>query len=184
MPVPIPSAPTSHWVTTALVHRAASGQWHSTHVTLGARTSLKTACGSHCRAAPQSFSSLGSIHAGNQGQFPFALGPTELCSQPIPCSHAGKSVFLHLVNLVSLPAPRDPLSLLEAGGSMGYFFLCSMMYFYLKQHFKAPIWTKERERKKRQVNIIKCHSPHKWLGFQCNVVRFLICACPMRSPRN
>lgn len=95
------------------------------------------------------------LHSGNQGQFPLALGPTGLCCQPIPCSHAGKSIFPHLVNLVILPAPKDPLSPLEAGWSIGYFSFvlwCISTWSNILKH----LFEQKRERKKRQVDIIKC----------------------------
>lgn len=162
---------------------AASGQWHSTHMLLlGLGHLWKLPVGPTAEPLHTAFF-ISWLHSGNQGQFPFALGPTEPCSQPIPCSHAGKSIFLHLVNLVILPAPKDPLSPLEAGGSIGYFSFvlwCISTWSNILKH----LFEQKRERKKRQVDIIKCHSPHKWLGFRCNVVRFLMCVCTMGSPRN
>lgn len=112
----VPGAPEHHWVTCAiLIHLTASGPMaFFSQVTIGARTSLNSAYGSIC--------------CGNKAQSPFALGPTVLCSQTLPCPPrqsffpvAGKSTFCHLLNLVICLLLKIPTPSFRRGRSRDYF---------------------------------------------------------------
>lgn len=129
----VPSVPKCHRVTHHLVHMVASGPaaFCSSRITiLGARTSLKTAYGSICRAILHSHFFSPGLCYGSQVQFPFALGPTDLCSQYLPSlmteeflssSREIRFPSFDFINLVILPTPKTSPHPLEAGRSMDHF---------------------------------------------------------------